>query len=90
MTWFLSSTQGEDDDEEVKETEEDQDGFFVPHGYLSDDEGVPDEESGDEDGENESDKMPVPKDVAEARRVCGWVIVWFIFYFWTYLGGPLN
>ena len=66
----FSFLQGEDDDEDVKETEEDQDGFFVPHGYLSDDEGVPDD---DEDEENEeTEKLPVPKDVADAKRVITW------------------
>jgi len=62
------SDNGEDDDEDVKETEEDQDGFFVPHGYLSDDEGVPDDDEDEENEENESEKLPVPKDIADAKR----------------------
>ena len=68
--------QGEEEDEEVKETEEDQDGFFVPHGYLSDDEGVPDDDEESDNEENEAaDTRPVSKEVADAKRV--WIYLTF-------------
>ena len=38
----------DDEDKEEDETEDDKDGFFVPHGYLSDNEGIQ-EDSFDED-----------------------------------------
>ena len=43
--------QGEEE-ADGEEDNEDDDGFFVPHGYLSDDEGVLDEEMED-DGESD-------------------------------------
>ena len=67
--FFFSLCQGEEDDEEAKETEEDQDGFFVPHGYLSDDEGVPDDDDSDNEENETTEKAPVSKEVADAKRV---------------------
>ncbi|XP_013885837.1 chromatin assembly factor 1 subunit A [Austrofundulus limnaeus] len=44
----LSHSEGEDEEEGGDDEDDDDDGFFVPHGYLSDDEGVlEEEESGD-------------------------------------------
>lgn len=54
-----SITQSENDDEEEKEEEDDEDEddhFLVPHGYLSDDEGVAAEDAGEEDAGNEEMK----------------------------------
>jgi len=44
--------QGEDEADDNEENEDD-DGFFVPHGYLSDDEGVEDEDVEGDSGEND-------------------------------------
>ncbi|XP_022105893.1 chromatin assembly factor 1 subunit A-like [Acanthaster planci] len=40
----LSHSEGEDDGEDVDDGGDSDDGFFVPHGYLSEDEGCEDEE----------------------------------------------
>ncbi|XP_070688944.1 chromatin assembly factor 1 subunit A [Pempheris klunzingeri] len=48
----LSHSEGEDEEEGGED--DDDDGFFVPHGYLSDDEGVPEEEEG---GDLEKQKL---------------------------------
>lgn len=45
--------QGEDEADDNEELNEDDDGFFVPHGYLSDDEGVEDEDVEGDSGEND-------------------------------------
>ncbi|XP_068449101.1 chromatin assembly factor 1 subunit A [Clinocottus analis] len=52
----LSHSEGEDEEEagEGGEDDSDDDGFFVPHGYLSDDEGAPEEEVG---GDLEKQKL---------------------------------
>ena len=55
----------EGDEKDDVETEDDNDGFFVPHGYLSDDEGVQDSE---EENENDSDERETLSDVNKARR----------------------
>ncbi|CAH8434571.1 unnamed protein product [Dicrocoelium dendriticum] len=57
-----SITQSENEEEEEKEEEEEEDDededdqFLVPHGYLSDDEGVAAEDAGEEDAGNEEMK----------------------------------
>ncbi|OCU00336.1 hypothetical protein XELAEV_18006108mg [Xenopus laevis] len=52
----LSHSEGENDDD-PKEDDEDDDGFFVPHGYLSDDEGVSDEECTDPENQKFRQKL---------------------------------
>ncbi|KAE8631413.1 hypothetical protein XENTR_v10001183 [Xenopus tropicalis] len=54
----LSHSEGENEDDDPKEEdEEDDDGFFVPHGYLSDDEGVSDEECTDPENQKVRQKL---------------------------------
>ena len=47
-----------DDKEEDEEKETDKDGFFVPHGYLSDDEGIDQEQEGSDAEDDHPDKPP--------------------------------
>eukprot|EP01134_Creolimax_fragrantissima_P006550 CFRG6550T1 len=67
----LSDDEKEADGDEDAEDEED--GFVVPHGYLSDDEGVGEGEDGDDDCENKHKKPTRDKSLqtAEARAVMG-------------------
>ncbi|NP_001089089.1 chromatin assembly factor 1 subunit A-B [Xenopus laevis] len=54
----LSHSEGENEDDDPKEEEdEDDDGFFVPHGYLSNDEGVSDEECTDPENQKVRQKL---------------------------------
>uniref|UniRef100_A0A8C7IVY4 Chromatin assembly factor 1, subunit A (p150) n=1 Tax=Oncorhynchus kisutch TaxID=8019 RepID=A0A8C7IVY4_ONCKI len=50
----LSHSEGEDNDEGCENDDDDEDGFFVPHGYLSDGEGALEEEEG---GDPEKQKV---------------------------------
>ncbi|XP_057303020.1 chromatin assembly factor 1 subunit A-B-like isoform X2 [Hydractinia symbiolongicarpus] len=58
----------DDDDEDKEETEEDRDGFFVPHGYLSDDEGVKASDDEEEDDDGEEGKEPVTSKQSDGRE----------------------
>ena len=74
LTILKFSFQGDDDEEDEKETEDNQDGFFVPHVYLSDDEGVNDA-SDDEENEYMADndekcKPTLSKEGTDGKRVC--------------------
>ncbi|EDO37231.1 predicted protein [Nematostella vectensis] len=40
----LSNSEGEDEDNEDNDEDDEDEGFFVPHGYLSDDEGIEEDE----------------------------------------------
>ena len=44
--WKLWCSQEEEEKDKGDEEEDDENDWMVPHGYLSDDEGVPDEEVG--------------------------------------------
>lgn len=50
---ILFCFQGEDEADGEEDNNDDDDGFFVPHGYLSDDEGVEDDEMEDSTQEND-------------------------------------
>ncbi|XP_065059859.1 chromatin assembly factor 1 subunit A-A-like [Rhopilema esculentum] len=50
----LSGPENEDEDDEEEDNDEENDGFFVPHGYLSDDEGL-----SDEDGEKKEEHVDI-------------------------------
>lgn len=66
---FQGEDEGDGDDDNG-----DDDGFFVPHGYLSDDEGV---EDGDEDGDDDE------CDVNEEKKVLDLLLPVVITYFYT-------
>lgn len=66
---FQGEDEGDGDDDNG-----DDDGFFVPHGYLSDDEGV---EDGDEDGDDDE------CDVNEEKKVLDLLLPVVIIYFFT-------
>lgn len=58
----------DDDDEDKEETEDDRDGFFVPHGYLSDDEGVKASDDEEEDDDGEEGKEHVTSKQSDGRE----------------------
>ena len=55
---YHNIVQDGDDKEEDEEKETDKDGFFVPHGYLSDDEGIEEENDGSDVEDDNPDKPP--------------------------------
>ena len=56
--WFLVCVQGGEDDS-GEESAEEEDGFFVPHGYLSEDEGERSGPEGEEEGSFGPEVSPV-------------------------------
>ena len=52
--FFDNFPQNDDEDDEEEDNDEENDGFFVPHGYLSDDEGL-----SDEDGEKKEEHVDI-------------------------------
>ena len=56
----LFFSQGEDEGD-GEDDDEDDDGFFVPHGYLSDDEGVAEDEDLEDGNSKEGDDGKVLK-----------------------------
>jgi len=67
----IANSDGEEDDEEKGSDEDEEDGFFVPHGYLSDDEGIREEEEDDDENFNDqeiSDQKMKAKQLEFERR----------------------